>query len=210
MNFRRTGSLMLILILLFSLNAVPAHAGSLLEGQPRSRIFLGDSRTVGMYATLYGKYSSSIDSQVGSEYWVAREGQGYRYMTGTAVPKAEAYGIDWTTDIYFLFGVNDLSNQAKYAEYISSKAAEWRWKGAHVYFVSVNPVYEGKCRSISNAAIEQFNAAMKQDLPYYVTYIDTYSNLVGSISTEPSLTDSYGLHYKADTYRTIYRTLVGS
>lgn len=174
----------------------------------RTRIFLGDSRTVGMYFAIHGAYAASLEAETENEYWVAKESMGYRFMTETAIPKAEAYGIGSNTDVFILFGVNDLGNQPKYVSTINEKAAQWRQKGARVFFVSVNPVNEDKCSSVTNAEIEQFNAAMKSGLSYQVTYVDTYSSLYPDISQDETKTDSLGLHYTGETYQQIYNTLL--
>ena len=175
-----------------------------------NRIFLGDSRTVGMYTTLSGKYNHTIVATEDGEYWNAREGAGYSYFSSTAIPKAEEYGIRSGTAVYILFGVNDLSNESRYLELINKKAADWRAAGAKVYFVSVNPVNEQKCRTVTNASIEAFNAAMRSGLSRDVTYVDTYSMLYTDIAGDPDMTDRYGLHYHGDTYRKIYEKLKAS
>lgn len=200
---------MALCILLASTALLPSSAIFSSWPEPeRNRIFMGDSRTVGMYTAVHGGYSSTIDSKLEHEYWIAKEGSGYKWMSSTAIPRAESYGIDRSTQIFILFGVNDLGNQSKYLSTINQKAQEWRQKGARVYFVSVNPVYEGKCRNISNRRIEQFNAAMRSSLSYNVNYVDTYSSLYPEISQDSSKTDRYGLHYKNATYQEIYNTLL--
>lgn len=209
--FRHSLSVVLTLcILLVTTALIPASAiFSSRPETPHRRIFMGDSRTVGMYSAIHGGNANPVDAQENNEYWIARTSQGYKWMTETAIPKAEAYGITRNTDIFILFGVNDLGNQSKYLATINEKASQWRQQGARVYFVSVNPVYEGKCHSVSNARIEQFNAAMRSGLSYNVTYVDTYSSLYPEISQDASKTDRLGLHYHEDTYREIYNTLLG-
>lgn len=176
---------------------------------PHRRIFMGDSRTVGMYSAVHGGNAEPVDTVSGNEYWIAKTSQGYRWMTENAIPKAEAYGISTNTDIFILFGVNDLGNIEKYLSTINEKAAQWRQQGARVYYVSVNPVYDGKSRNVKNSAIEQFNSHMRQGLSYAVTYVDTYSRLFPDISEDPSKTDRLGIHYHSDTYQTIYNILLG-
>lgn len=204
-------SAVLALGMLFLSTAVlPASAIFSSRPEPvRHRIFMGDSRTVGMYSAVHGGNAEPVDAVNGNEYWIAKTSQGYKWMTETAIPKAEDYGISQNTEVFILFGVNDLGNQKKYLSTINEKASQWRQQGARVYFVSVNPVYDGKSRNVKNEAIERFNSAMKSGLSSSVTYIDTYSTLVPEIAEDPSKTDRLGIHYHEDTYQEIYNILLG-
>ena len=162
----------------------------------RQLVFIGDSRTVGMKSAV-GK-----DGNI----WSAKIGMGYSWMKSTGVPQVEA-SINSNTDVVILMGVNDvrsLSYTSKYASYINEKAATWTALGASVYYVSVNPMafetssYPG----ITNSVIESWNSKMKSGLSANVTYIDTYSQVLGKVSS------SDGIHYSRGTYKTIY-SLIG-
>ena len=93
-------------------------------------------------------------------------------------------------------GVNDLYRAESYISYINGKASSWASKGAHTYFVSVNPT-EGSYNHL-NSDIDSFNQKLKSGLSN-VSYIDTNSYLK---SNGFSTTD--GLHYTSDTYNKIY------
>ena len=158
----------------------------------RQTVFIGDSRTVGM------------KSAVGNDgnLWSAKVGMGYSWMKNTGVPQVEA-NINANTDVVILMGVNDvrsLSYTNKYVSYLNDKAATWTALGANVYYVSVNPMafetssYPG----ITNSLIESWNTRMKQGLSANITYIDTYSKVLGQVSS------SDGIHYSRSSYKTIY------
>lgn len=162
----------------------------------RQLVLIGDSRTVGMKSAV-GKNGN---------IWSAKIGMGYSWMKSTGVPQVEA-NINSNTDVVILMGVNDvrsLSYTSKYTSYINEKAANWTALGASVYYVSVNPMafetssYPG----ITNSVIESWNSKMKSGLSANVTYIDTYSQVIGKVSS------SDGIHYSRGTYKTIY-SLIG-
>ncbi len=198
----------LLTFLLGSAMAVPAGELYRPQNTPVSskRIYLGDSRTVGMYRAVCGGGGDEIAKSAGEDYWCAKVGAGYPYMNETAIPKAEASGIPRGTKIFFLFGVNDMANAEQYASRINAFAEKWNREGATVYFVSVNPVNDEKTRNAKNARIEDFNASVRKALRG-VRYVDTYSGLYPSLSTDPALTDREGLHYTKDTYLSLYSTL---
>ena len=158
----------------------------------RQIVFIGDSRTVGMKSAI------GNDGNV----WSAKVGMGYSWMKSTGVPQVEA-NINANTDVVILMGVNDvrsLSYTKKYVSYLNDKAAAWTALGANVYYVSVNPMafetssYPG----ITNSLIESWNSRMKQGLSANIAYIDTYSKVVGQVSS------SDGIHYSKSSYKTIY------
>ena len=97
-------------------------------------------------------------------------------MTGcTAFPQAESYASSGTAFV-ILMGVNDLYHQNSYISAINQKAAEWKKKGAVVYFASVGPVQNDPYTS--NSEIESFNRALKNGLSSDVGYIDLYGELI--------------------------------
>ena len=164
-------------------------------------VFIGDSRTVQMYAYLAGSwtganYSSGGVHVVGNDIFVAEGGMGLNWMKSTGVPAAQKYFTSGTA-IVILMGVNDLSNASNYVNYVNSNANTWKSGGSSLYFVSVNPC-SGSYSSM-NSNIEKFNGIVKNGLASNVGWIDTNSQLyrVGFTATD-------GLHYDKTTYQTIY------
>ncbi|MBE5911446.1 SGNH/GDSL hydrolase family protein [Pseudobutyrivibrio sp.] len=162
------------------------------EQATRQLVFIGDSRTVGM------------NNAVGNDgnLWSAKVGMGYSWMKNTGVPAVES-NINANSDVVILMGVNDVrstSYTSKYISYLNEKAATWKSLGANVYYVSVNPmVFEtSSYPGISNSIIEAWNTAMIQGLSEDITYIDTYSQVLGQLSSRD------GIHYSNSSYRTIY------
>lgn len=162
------------------------------EQATRQLVFIGDSRTVGM------------NNAVGNDgnLWSAKVGMGYSWMKNSGVPAVEA-SINANSDVIILMGVNDVrstSYTSKYISYLNDKAATWKTLGANVYYVSVNPmVFEtSSYPGINNTIIEAWNTAMIQGLSEDITYIDTYSQVLGQLSSRD------GIHYSSSSYKTIY------
>lgn len=158
----------------------------------RQLVMIGDSRTVGMKSAV-GKNSN---------LWSAKVGMGLTWMKSTGVPAVES-AINANSDVVIMMGVNDvrsLANTKKYVSYINKKAAEWTALGANVYYVSVNPmVFETEnYPGITNSLIESWNSRMQQGLSSDVTYLDTYSQVTGRLSSKD------GIHYTNKSYKLIY------
>ena len=126
-------------------------------------IFIGDSRTEGIR-----------DAVQDGSIWSCLSSMGYNWMVSTGVPQIEGE-IGSNTAVIILMGVNDVYNINNYISYINAKANEWAALGATTYFVSVGPGQNDPY--VSNAEIENFNAAMQANL-VGVYYIDMYSYLV--------------------------------
>ncbi len=162
------------------------------EQATRQLVIIGDSRTVGMKSAV-GKNNN---------IWSAKVGMGLAWMKNVGVPSVEA-NINANTDVVILMGVNDvrsLSYTDKYVSYINQKADTWTALGASVYYVSVNPMaFETKSYpGITNSLIESWNTKMQEGLNENVHYIDTYSTMLGNVSSRD------GIHYNKSTYKTIY------
>ena len=161
----------------------------------RQLVIIGDSRTVGMKSAV-GKNAN---------LWSAKVGMGLSWMKNVGVPAVES-SINENTDVVILMGVNDvrsLSYTSKYVSYINQKAEAWTALGANVYYVSVNPMaFETKSYpGITNSIIEKWNTRMQEGLSENVHYIDTYSQVVGNVSSKD------GIHYTKSTYKTIYELI---
>ncbi len=167
-------------------------------------IFIGDSRTVQMYAYLNNdwggaNYSSGGVHVVGSDIYVAQGGMGLDWMKSTGIPAASNYFRNGTA-IVILMGVNDLFNVNNYISYINSNASSWKSSGSSLYFVSTNPC--SGSYSHLNSKIDSFNATMKSSLSNTVGWIETASQLKSS-----GFTATDGLHYDKGTYQNIYNII---
>lgn len=157
--------------------------------QPAEEVtfFLGDSRTVGI--------ENVAEEYIGSEQYICEVGKGYQYLTNTAWPEFEAaldeYSEDTQITVILNFGVNDLYNEKKYAEFINSEIQDLP-DNVHVHWASVNPT-SGEYSDMRND-IQVFNANLCQDLNKSIRWIDSYSYLetIGYQSSD-------GLHYSAKT-----------
>ena len=164
-------------------------------------IFLGDSRTVQLYAYLTSKWGSANYSSggvhvVGNDVFIAQGGQGLNWMKSTGIPEANRY-FGPGSALVILMGVNDLGNIEKYISYLESNASKWAATGTKIYFVSVNPC-DGSRNSLNNR-ISTFNTRLSNKLPNDVQWIDTSSYLISS-----GFTTTDGLHYNKDTSYKIY------
>ena len=156
----------------------------------RRKVFIGDSRTVGMEMSCGG---------MPEEYWSAEVAMGYNWMVSTGVPDVENL-IGPDTDVVILMGVNDLGNVYRYVDYINMKAAEWKKLGARTFFVSVTPVDDRRSPNAKNSRIESFNAYALENFRD-VYYIDAYNRIRYSYGSPD------GIHYDSATYREIYRII---
>lgn len=127
-------------------------------------VYIGDSRTEGL---------RDVNSDSKNTF-ICLSSMGYDWMLSAAFPQAESYASSGTAFV-ILMGVNDLYHQNSYISAINQKAAEWKKKGAVVYFASVGPVQNDPYTS--NSEIESFNRALKNGLSSDVGYIDLYGEL---------------------------------
>ncbi len=167
-------------------------------------VFIGDSRTVGMYLAVTGK---SVDELGGigdykGNVWAAKIGMGYDWMKSTGVPS-----VDWcitdTTAVVITMGVNDIGGDygaQDYIDYLNDRAAVWTSRGAIVYYVSVNPV-KAPVGTVTNELIDAWNEAMREGLSGDITFIDTNSQLQGQFDFSDSL------HYTNETNLRIYEEI---
>ena len=127
-------------------------------------VYIGDSRTEGL---------RDVNSDSKNTF-ICLSSMGCDWMLSTAFPQAESYASSGTAFV-ILMGVNDLYHQNSYISAINQKAAEWKKKGAVVYFASVGPVQNDPYTS--NSEIESFNRALKNGLSSDAGYIDLYGEL---------------------------------
>lgn len=156
------------------------------------RIFIGDSRTVGMRNAV----NSTEDT------WSCLESIGLKWMKETGFPAVKNQ-IGNGSAVIILLGVNDLGNVSKYASYINDLYNQYANKGVYFYFVSVNPTNGNYAHLDSN--IKTFNQKIKSSLNSEIKFIDTYSYLVSD-----GFKTVDGLHYTNDTYKKIYNYILKS
>ncbi len=179
-------------------------------------VFIGDSRTEYMKNAL-----SRADANIDNVKFICKAGEGYNWLTSTAVPELQALVKNDTnsilsrkTAVIFNFGVNDYNEYRKYAAYYNLIASSLEKKGCELYFMSVNPINRQMLSTTgradrSEAKIRSFNAYMQENLSSAYTYIDMYSYLKATGYSFAS--DKYGagsiddgLHYTARTYKRIF------
>lgn len=164
-------------------------------------IFIGDSRTVQMYAYLNNdwngaNYSAGGVHTVGEDIYAAQGSMGLNWMKETGVPAVKNHFKSGAV-IIILMGVNDLYNADKYISYVNGNLSSWTSKGSKVYFVSVNPC-NGKYSKL-NSKIVSFNSKVKSGLNSKVKWIDSYSYLNSN-----GFKTRDGLHYDKNTYKKIH------
>ena len=185
-------------------------------------VFIGDSRTEYMKNAL-----ARAGANTNYVKFICKAGEGYSWLTGTAVPQLQELVKNDTnsilskkTAVIFNFGVNDYNEYAKYAAYYKLIASSLERKGCELYFMSVNPINRLMLSNTgradrSEAKIRSFNTYMQKNLPSSYTYIDMYSYLKATGYSFAS--DKYGagsiddgLHYTARTYKRIFTQCMDS
>lgn len=163
------------------------------------RIFVGDSRTVGMRNTVNS-----------SDTWLAAWGKGYDWFDATARPELEKKLKKYPYSAVILnLGVNDLANVQLYAD--AYRALMNAFPQARFYFMSVNPVEEQFLRKNGFGgrepeSIAAFNEVMKE--LFGSRYIDTHTWLLEK-EYVMDLPEGHGtvdgLHYTSQVYEFIYQ-----
>lgn len=185
--------------------------GGGVAGNYSKYIFVGDSRTAGMYSTMSGdetEYKVGTDNRNPSDYYICKTSMGYSWFTQQASTISSA--ITSNSAVIILMGCNDLGTPGiakRYADYVNGKYSEWHSKGADVFFVSVNPIDDSRAARVGyterDSQAVSFNNELRSQLSNGVRYIDTYSAIKGNFSA------SDGIHYDDATYRKIYTTIKG-
>lgn len=155
-------------------------------------IWVGDSRTVGMQQAI---------GDLDKNEWVCKTAEGYNWFVNTAIGSVNSK-LKKDDTIVFNLGVNDLGNVDKYVKKLNSLAnGDWK-KAKKIIVMSVNPTDSSKYSGgATNEAIKKFNSKMKSGLDGSIKYVDTYSQIKGSMKT----TD--GLHYDKTTYKSLYNII---
>ena len=178
-------------------------------------IFVGDSRTAGIQATLNKQMSSSVTNGVS---FVANPGKGLSWFrdTGYAQLIEEIDKTEGSKPIAVIFnlGVNDLGNAGNYVSYMTSIASTLKSKNCKLFYMSVNPVNSTMITKTGRGArteaqVREFNSKIRSGLSLDYKYIDMYSVLMkkgyGTNARYDGVDDGDdGLHYTTKTFKRIY------
>ena len=196
-------------------SSVSPSSGNASLKNASKNIIIGDSRTVGMCASLTGdwtncQYSNGGAFVNGNDIYIAQGSMGYSWFNSTAVSAVNniiSSNPNVTYNIYSLMGVNFLlSDIDKYISKYSELSNDY-WKNHNIILVSVNPVDEDKEAqygySTKNSDIVLFNNKLKNGTfgISNIKYCDTYNSIVNNLGT------SDGLHYTSATYSIIYNNM---
>lgn len=169
-------------------------------------IMVGDSRTYRTYHQ-FGITAPNVR-------FIAKSGQGYVWMTSTALTKLKKEIADADSDriaVVFNLGVNDLWNIDFYLEYMNTEVLELSESaGFDLYYMSVNPVSEAKykkggynSRNRNMSQILRFNKQLIRGLDEKYHYIDTYSYMMKYYDVD-KMTLPDGLHYTQKASQIIF------
>ena len=176
------------------------------------RIFVGDSRTVGLYQIMTEDTLVKADStqtalsqlaKGRTDIYIGKVAMGYDWLAGSAVGELKTVLVRYPkSKVILRMGINDLGNISAYLALYKGLMAQY--PNASFYIESVTPVNEtlGKQNgySVTNKQIVQFNTRLKAAFPQ--NYISSYNYVV---KNKGKTVD--GIHYMPDTYRMIYRFL---
>lgn len=173
----------LTIFLICAMNLVNVNAVS---KQPERRVFIGDSRFVGM---SYVKKGSK-------DVYIAKKSMG---LTWFKEQESEFRFYDSKNTVFIIgFGVNDLNNVFNYVDYVNNLGLKGK-----VYFCQVNPVVESNAGefgyTVTNSRIDNFNSVLKRYAKNYIV-LNTNKRLV-----KVGYNARDGLHYDSDTYKKLYR-----
>lgn len=181
-------------------------------GQDVKRIFLGDSRTVGLYGIMTGDSfvkgteTQPVETQLNqgrTDIYIGKVGMGYDWTVGVALEELRIVLRRYpSSKVALRMGVNDLGNISNYITLYRNLIQEF--PQAKFYVESVTPVDDELCAAngfrVTNKQILQFNLKLKRAFPsnYISSYIYVNKNKGKTLD---------GLHYDPSTYRMIYRYL---
>lgn len=185
-------------------------SGTKAEAASQPIIFIGDSRTEGMAATLSDKQKKNI-------IFYAATSQGYNWLKDEVVAKV-------TTKLYtyphvdfkivISLGINDHNgNIDKYVS-LYNNLAKNEWAGFDIYIVNIGPVDELKMQNTSrypqdNKSIQSSNTYLRKNLKAdNLHYINLYNKMINEAGTgvKPEFETVYdGAHYTSDSNRLIWK-----
>lgn len=193
---------------------IPGSSNTTLKTAAKN-IIIGDSRTVGMCATITGDWNKCQFNKhgpfvTGDDIYIAQGSMGFSWFNSTAIDAVNniiSNNPGTTFNIYSLMGVNFLlSDIDKYIPKYN-ELAQGVWSNHNLILVSVNPVDEAKEAqngySTKQSSIITFNNKLKNGTSSVsnIKYCDTFSKVINNLST------SDGLHYGSSTYNAIYSAM---
>lgn len=168
-------------------------------------IFVGDSRTVGVYASFNPTSSGFIDEVSGVDIYYAKNGAGLSWFKSSALSKLQYYLGGANYNVIINMGTNDLLNQSAATSYISLyNSLATSYPKSNFIIVSITPVDEYKARQngyqVTSDHVKRFNQILRNNLPSRnnLSYCDI-NNSLGN-----NYTSSDGVHYDIATYKKIY------
>lgn len=205
--------LSLILIIGMICSVLPIGSMQKVYAADKKVILLGDSRTVGLYATLHNSAWQELNRvEDGDKVWIAKVGMGYSWFEQTGMVEANTYLQNGNCKLVILMGANDVyssSNADKYLNYLKSNEDLLTTNGNEVYFASVGPMghnnggSETNYKNLSNSeSVEPFNTKIRSGLPSGMYYMDLYSKM-----TSEGYSTADGLHYDNNTNKSIYNMI---
>lgn len=178
----------------------------------RTTVFVGDSRTVGMHATVKNTSWRELNDQEGNEVWIGKSGMSYNWFTETGMPEAMPYLENGNCDLVILMGCNDCINPDtanSYASYLVDNNIVGISDTNRIFFASVGPMghmgggSETNYKNLENDGnVSQFNDNLHSSLPESVHYIDLYTALIDN-----GYATADGVHYDGATNQYIYNYL---
>lgn len=179
-------------------------------------IFVGDSRTVGMYETLKKQVSSSVTNGVS---FLASAGQGLSWFQNEGysqlIKEINKTESSLPVAVVFNLGVNDMANVSNYISYMTNIAPTLKSENCKLFYMSVNPVNSTMITKAGKGArteaqVREFNSKIRSGLSLNYKYIDTYSVLMKKGYGTNGRYDGIdvdsddGLHYTTKTFKRIY------
>lgn len=154
-------------------------------------IFVGDSRTVGMYEAEMKVNDTCL--------YIGEVGEGYHWFEKSGRSQMEEAMEQYPdSPVIINLGVNDPDALPQYLALYQT--FEETYPGHSFYFMSVNPVTE-KCKNRTNEEIAEFNRQLREAFPRQYVDTNTYLQIREFESAD-------GIHYSKDTYRMIHDYMV--
>lgn len=174
---------------------------ALMDDSREVRIFIGDSRTVGLCSAVTGISRNaklvSVMTADGQEYFYGKVSSGFAWYSTSGIKMIKKLLKKHPqASVILSHGVNDLGYINDYIE--SYQSLMLAYPKAKFVIMSVNPVNTKKYKGYAKPAkIEAFNMALRQAFPN--NFLDTYHYLKKVKFQSPD-----GLHYDEETYLHIY------
>ena len=177
-------------------------------------IFLGDSRTVGLYcsqafsaeeapAHYFWHIGEEMYAHLGPMTFVAHGGTGFDWLSVYAFARAVTWNEEAPSYVFW-FGINDLQNVEYYISYINNVALTY---GRPVYYLTVGPAREDAPAGFTNADIDAFNARLRAGVQPGCRIIEVNAFMQDGLARgEMHFIDQ--LHYDYGTYQAVFNYVI--